>query len=172
MGVVFGGGSLGAALMSITTNFLIRRLDIAWTFRILGFLLWGVCIPASYFIRQPGGSENTTLNLQWYRFKEAKFLAIVAGTALSCFPLFILPYLIPIFPRSMGHSNQIAIVILAAWNFASTVGRVLAGCTADSLLDPINSLIICLLFKGISSLVIWPLSSSIGVSSVFLVFNG
>ncbi|KAK7415030.1 hypothetical protein QQX98_006168 [Neonectria punicea] len=36
MGVVFGGGSLGAAVMSITTNLLVRRLDVAWTFRILG----------------------------------------------------------------------------------------------------------------------------------------
>lgn len=97
---------------------------------------------------------------------------IVAGTALSCFPLFIPPYFIPIFSRSMGYSNQIAIITLAAWNLASTVGRVLAGYAADSLLGPINSLIICLLFTGISSLVIWPLSSSIGVFSVFLVLNG
>ncbi|KAH6987070.1 major facilitator superfamily domain-containing protein [Ilyonectria destructans] len=172
MGVVFGGGSLGSAVMSIATNLLVRKLDVAWTFRILGFMLWAICIPASYFIRQPRGSENSTLKLQWYRFKEPKFLIIVAGTALSCFPLFIPPYFIPIFSRSMGYSNQIAIITLAAWNLASTVGRVLAGYAADSLLGPINSLIICLLFTGISSLVIWPLSSSIGVFSVFLVLNG
>ncbi|KAF7553717.1 hypothetical protein G7Z17_g3466 [Cylindrodendrum hubeiense] len=172
MGVVFGGGSLGSAVMSIATNLLVRKLDVAWTFRILGFMLWAVCIPASYFIQQPRGSENATLKLQWHRFKEIKFLVIAAGTALSCFPLFIPPYFIPIFSRSMGYSNQIAIITLAAWNLASTVGRVLAGYTADALLGPINSLIICLLFMGVSLLVIWPLSSSIGVFSAFLVLNG
>ncbi|KAH7121600.1 major facilitator superfamily domain-containing protein [Dactylonectria macrodidyma] len=172
MGVVFGGGSLGAAVMSIATNLLVRKVDVAWTFRILSFMLWAVCIPASYFIQQPRGSENGTLKLQWYRFKEFKFLTIVAGTALACFPLFIPPYFIPIFSRYMGYSNQVAIITLAAWNLASTVGRVLAGYMADSLMGPINSLIICLLFTGISSLVIWPLSSTIGIFSVFLVLNG
>ncbi|KAJ3546248.1 hypothetical protein NM208_g2093 [Fusarium decemcellulare] len=160
MGIVFGGGSLGAAAMSIATNLLVRNLDVAWTFRILGFMLWGVCIPASYFIQQPKGSANANLKLQWYRFKEPRFLVMVVGTAVSCFPLFVPPYFIPIFSRSMGYSNQMAIVILAAWNLASTVGRVLGG------------LILCLLFIGLSSLVVWPLASTVGIFSVFLIFNG
>ncbi|KAI1060310.1 hypothetical protein LB506_011189, partial [Fusarium annulatum] len=172
MGIVFGGGSLGAAVMSIATNLLVKRVDVAWTFRILGFMLWGVCIPASYFIQQPEGSMSAGLKLQWHRFREPRFLLIIAGTALSCFPLFIPPYFIPIFARSMGYSNQIAIVILAAWNLASTVGRVLGGYTADHLLGPLNSLIVCLLFIGLSSLVVWPLASSVGIFSIFLVFNG
>lgn len=107
-----------------------------------------------------------------YRFKEPRFLLIIGGTALSCFPLFIPPYFIPIFSRSMGYSNQIAIVILAAWNLASTVGRVLGGYTADHVLGPLNSLVVCLLFIGLSSLVVWPLASSVGIFSVFLIFNG
>ncbi|KAM0077269.1 hypothetical protein ACKRZS_010573 [Fusarium odoratissimum] len=172
MGIVFGGGSLGAAVMSIATNLLVKQVDVAWTFRILGFMLWGVCIPASYFIQQPEGSMSAGLKLQWHRFREPRFLLIIAGTALSCFPLFIPPYFIPIFTRSMGYSQQIAIIILAAWNLASTVGRVLGGYTADHLLGPLNSLIVCLLFIGLSSLVVWPLASSVGIFSIFLVFNG
>ncbi|KAM0543136.1 hypothetical protein ACHAPJ_012478 [Fusarium lateritium] len=65
MGIVFGGGSLGAAVMSIATHLLVRDVDVAWTFRILGFMLWGVCVPASYFIQQPKGSANANLELQW-----------------------------------------------------------------------------------------------------------
>ncbi|EGU75103.1 hypothetical protein FOXB_14417 [Fusarium oxysporum f. sp. conglutinans Fo5176] len=172
MGIVFGGGSLGAAVMSIATNLLVKQVDVAWTFRILGFMLWGVCIPASYFIQQPEGSMSAGLKLQWHRFRQPRFLLIIAGTALSCFPLFIPPYFIPIFTRSMGYSQQIAIIILAAWNLASTVGRVLGGYTADHLLGPLNSLIVCLLFIGLSSLVVWPLASSVGIFSIFLVFNG
>lgn len=72
----------------------------------------------------------------------------------------------------MGYSNQTAIVILAAWNLASTVGRVLGGYTADVLLGPLNSLVVCLLFIGLSSLVVWPLASTVGILSVFLIFNG
>ncbi|KAH6686407.1 major facilitator superfamily domain-containing protein [Plectosphaerella plurivora] len=155
MGVVFGGGSLGSAVMSVATNVMVSRLGVAWTFRILGFMLWGVCVPAS-----------------WFRFREPLFLAVIAATVLSTFSLFIPPYFIPLFARSMGYSEQVAIVTLAAWNLASTVGRVGAGICADRLLGPLNSLLACLLLMGLSSLVVWPLSRSTGVFAVYLVLNG
>jgi hypothetical protein len=66
MGVVFGGGGLGSAVMSIATNLMVRDLGVAWTFRILGFMLWAVCLPASFLIQQPKDSENGNLKLQWY----------------------------------------------------------------------------------------------------------
>jgi hypothetical protein len=65
MGVVFGGGSLGSAVMSVATNVMVSRLGVAWTFRILGLMLWGVCIPASWFIRAPNASGKEAPSLQW-----------------------------------------------------------------------------------------------------------
>ncbi|KAK2037562.1 major facilitator superfamily transporter [Colletotrichum somersetense] len=173
MGFVFGGGSLGSAVMSVATNFLVRDLDVAWTFRILGFILWGVSIPASYFLPPRAISgKKASRQLQWYRFKQPRFLLLVGGTVLACFPLFIPPYFIPIFSRSMGYPREVGVVILAAWNLASTLGRVVAGWVADTLLGPVESLAICMLLMSLSSLVVWPLSSSIGVFAVYLVLNG
>ncbi|KAI8220742.1 hypothetical protein K4K54_008360 [Colletotrichum sp. SAR 10_86] len=173
MGFVFGGGSLGSAIMSVVTNYLVKDLDVAWTFRILGFILWGVSMPASYFLpsRKRLGNKSSR-QLQWYRFKQPRFLLLVGGTVLACFPLFIPPYFIPIFSRSMGYSKEIGVIILAAWNLASTLGRVVAGWVADSVLGPVESLAICMLFMALSSLVVWPLSSSIGIFSIYLIFNG
>ncbi|KAK1623508.1 major facilitator superfamily transporter [Colletotrichum phormii] len=156
MGFVFGGGSLGSAIMSVVTNYLVKDLGVSWTFRILGFVLWG----------------KTSRQLQWYRFKEPRFLLLVSGTVLSCFPLFIPPYFIPIFSRSMGYTKEIGIIILACWNLASTLGRVVAGWVADTILGPVESLAICMLFMALRSLIVWPLSSSIGIFSVYLIFNG
>lgn len=67
MGFVFGGGSLGSAVMSVVANFLVRDLDVAWTFRILGFILWGVSMPASYFLpsRKRSGTKGSR-QLQWF----------------------------------------------------------------------------------------------------------
>ncbi|KAF4918122.1 Aspyridones efflux protein apdF [Colletotrichum viniferum] len=173
MGFVFGGGSLGSAIMSVVTNYLVKDLDVAWTFRILGFILWGVSMPASYFLpsRKRLGNKSSR-QLQWYRFKQPRFLLLVGGTVLACFPLFIPPYFIPIFSQSMGYSKEIGVIILAAWNLASTLGRVVAGWVADSVLGPVESLAICMLFMALSSLVVWPLSSSIGIFSIYLIFNG
>ena len=72
----------------------------------------------------------------------------------------------------MGYSEQVAVVTLAAWNLASTAGRVGAGIAADRLLGPLNSLLACLLLMGFSALVVWPLSQSTGVFVVYLVLNG
>lgn len=72
----------------------------------------------------------------------------------------------------MGYTKEIGIVILACWNLASTLGRVIAGWVADTLLGPVESLAICMLFMALSSLIVWPLSSSIGIFSVYLIFNG
>ncbi|KAK1705322.1 major facilitator superfamily domain-containing protein [Colletotrichum acutatum] len=173
MGFVFGGGSLGSAIMSVVANYLVKDLGVSWTFRILGFVLWGVSIPASYFLpRRITSGKKPSRQLQWYRFKEPRFLLLVGGTVLSCFPLFIPPYFIPIFSRSMGYTKEIGIIILACWNLASTLGRVVAGWVADTFLGPVESLAICMLFMALSSLIVWPLSSSIGIFSVYLIFNG
>ncbi|GJN79867.1 hypothetical protein PLIIFM63780_003389 [Purpureocillium lilacinum] len=171
-GVVFGGGSLGAAVMGVATNELVQNVGVAWTFRILGFLLWAICLPAACCIRQPPSSGPSIPKLQWHRWKDPEFLIILVGSAVACFPLFIPPYFIPIFARAISHSSWTGIIALSVWNIASTVGRVCAGFAADSFVGPINSFIISLFLCGVSALAIWPFASSIGVLSVFSVVNG
>ncbi|KAJ6785953.1 hypothetical protein PWT90_03903 [Aphanocladium album] len=171
-GVVFGGGSLGAAVMGVATNSMVGRIGAPWTFRILGFMLWAVCLPAACLMKQPSSTQNAVPKLQWQRFKELDFLIIFFGSALACFPLFIPPYFIPIFARSISQSGNTAIIGLTIWNIASTVGRVCAGYTADSLLGPLNSFLVSLICCAVSSLAIWPFSSNMGVLAVFAVING
>ncbi|KAJ5666987.1 hypothetical protein N7462_011396 [Penicillium macrosclerotiorum] len=170
-GVVFGGGSLGAAAMSVAANLLVAEVGIQWTFRIFGLLLWAVCVPAACMIQQPKSITEAVPPVQWYRFREREFILLFIGTGLGCFPLFIPSYFIPIYARAVA-SQRVAIIILAMWNVASTIGRVLAGVLSDLVLGPLNSLIMSLLLAGISALVIWPFADSIAVLSVFIVING
>lgn len=93
------------------------------------------------------------------------------GSGLGCFPLFIPSYFIPIYARAVA-SQRVAVIILAMWNVASTVGRVAAGFLADTILGPLNSLILSLLLAGVSALAIWPFADSVAILSVFIVLNG
>ncbi|EGY23292.1 uncharacterized protein VDAG_04730 [Verticillium dahliae VdLs.17] len=172
MGIVLGGGSVGSAVMSVVTTVLVKHVDVAWTFRILGFLLWAVCIPSAFLIRPPPGSDNSHLQLQWFRFRDFKFLILLLGTACATFPLFIPPYFIPIFARTVTSWEHAAVLGLAVWNVASTIGRVGAGHLSDCLLGPMNSLVLCLLLTGLSMLVVWPFASSMAVLMCFIVLNG
>lgn len=65
VGIVFGGGSLGSAIMSIATNMMVKQLPLEWIFRVLAFLLWGVCTPAACLIRQPSHAKNSVPRPQW-----------------------------------------------------------------------------------------------------------
>lgn len=52
------------------------------------------------------------------------------------------------------------------------MGRVAAGFLADTILGPLNSLILSLLLAGVSALAIWPFADSVAILSVFIVLNG
>lgn len=64
-GVVFGGGSLGAAVMGVATNSMVSKIGAPWTFRVLGFMLWAVCLPAACLMKQPAWNEKSIPKLQW-----------------------------------------------------------------------------------------------------------
>ncbi|PHH90189.1 hypothetical protein CDD83_4288 [Cordyceps sp. RAO-2017] len=172
VGVVFGGSSLGAAVMAVATDRLVRQVGVPWTFRVLGFLLWAVCLPAALCIGPPASSTEAVPRLQWYRWKEARFLVLLVGGLLTCFPLLVPPYFIPIFARSISQSGSTGVIALTVWNLSSTVGRVVAGLAADSFLGPVNSTIVAVLCCGLSALVIWPFASDVAVLSLFSVVSG
>lgn len=97
---------------------------------------------------------------------------MLVGSAVATFPLFVPPYFIPIFARSVSDCQSAGIITLSVWNVASTVGRVFAGLAADSFLGPINSLLLSLLLCGVSALAVWPFASTLGLLALFAVING
>lgn len=52
--------------MGVVANQLVEKVGIEWTFRILGFMLWAVCLPAACCIKQPTTSKSSVPQLQWY----------------------------------------------------------------------------------------------------------
>lgn len=52
--------------MGVAANELVDKVGVEWTFRILGFMLWAVCLPAAYCIKQPLLSKSSVPQLQWY----------------------------------------------------------------------------------------------------------
>ncbi|KGQ12468.1 putative transporter MCH4 [Beauveria bassiana D1-5] len=171
-GIVFGGGSLGAAVMGVATNSMVGRIGAPWTFRVLGFMLWAVCLPAACLLKQPASAQNSVPKLQWQRFRDVDFLIVFFGSSLACFPLFVPPYFIPVFARSISQSGNTAIIGLTIWNITSTFGRVCAGYTADSLIGPLNSFLVSMICCAVSSFAIWPFASNMGVLAAFAAING
>jgi len=94
----------------------------------------------------------------------------MGGTAT--FPLFVPPFLLPLYTTSVGLSGQVSAAILASWNLSSALGRIAMGLGADAFLGPVNSMLISLTVFGVSAIALWPFSSSLGPLIFFAILNG
>lgn len=92
--------------------------------------------------------------------------------AIACFSHFVPPFFLPLYSNSTGLSNANSALILEAWNISSAVGYIAMGLGADTILGPINSLLLSLIVFGLSVMVLWPLLSSLALLLAFSILNG
>ena len=85
-------------------------------------------------------------------FRSPTFIIMLSMGAVVTFPLFVPPFLLPLYDASLGLSGQMGAAILVAWNLASAVGHIGMSFGADRVLGPVNSMIFSILLVGISAL--------------------
>ncbi|KAM0754661.1 MFS general substrate transporter [Meredithblackwellia eburnea MCA 4105] len=174
-GCTFAGGGIGGAVLSLLSSALIQRVGIPWTFRTLGLLNLAINIPASLALksrmpRKPLRSGAPIV--EWSLFKDLRFCLVFFGSGLGLFPLFVPPFFLPSYATTLGLSPTTGSLLLAGFNLASSVGRIGFGLGADRYLGSVNSLVLCLGFVGITTLVIWPFATTLPPLAVFAVVNG
>lgn len=169
-GIVFAGGGLGGAIISFAMDGLIDRLGVAWTFRIIGLLQLATGLPAALLIKERARVQRNVF-IEWSLFKDPTFILIFLAGGIATFPLFVPPFFLPLYSRSIGLSSSAGAGLVAAFNFASAVGRVGFGLLADRL-GPLNTLFIGLVLSATSMLVMWPVSETLAPLILFVVING
>ncbi|PSN65437.1 putative monocarboxylate transporter [Corynespora cassiicola Philippines] len=171
-GVVYAGAGVGSATLALSLDKLITTAGLANTLKFLGVVAWSICIPASYFLRQPMGRGRAMSPIQWHLFRNLRFILMLFMGAIATFPLSVPPFLLPLCASSIGLSSQAGAGILASWNLASAVGRIGMGLGADAALGPVNSMIVSLCVVSISSFTLWPFANSFGLLIFFSILNG
>ncbi|OJJ48040.1 hypothetical protein ASPZODRAFT_151432 [Penicilliopsis zonata CBS 506.65] len=171
-GIVYGGAGVGSAVISLSMEKLIQTSSIRTAMKILGAAAWAVCLPASYFLTAPTPTGSDALTAPTTSIFTIRFLLMLVMGAIATFPLFVPPFLLPLYVTSIGLSSQMASWVLAAWNLASALGRVGMGLGADTLLGPVNSLFLALAVTGVSTIALWPFASSPGLLVCFAILNG
>lgn len=51
-GIIYAGGGLGGAVTSLAMERLIEEVGPAWTFRVIGLLTLGTCLPAAWLLKE------------------------------------------------------------------------------------------------------------------------
>lgn len=169
-GIVYAGGGLGGTVISFILNALLQSVGIAWTFRILGFLIIGTGLPAAYLIKERAPIKQAKM-VEWSLFKDVRFAVLFAVGAIGTFPLFVPAFFLPLYTNSLGLPPSAGAGLVAAFNFCSAIGRLSCGFACDKL-GSLNTLFLSLLLSALSIFVLWPVSTSIGPLVAFVAING
>lgn len=171
-GVVKLGGGVGATLTAIILQALINKIGIPWALRVLGFISLAAGVPAALLVRERTPSSYTNRSfIDLSLFKNLPFCCLFAAGAIGTFALFIPPFFLPLFAHSIGLSASTGAGIVAAFNACTAVGRFGAGFMCDKF-GPTNMLLLSMGLNAVSTLAIWPVSSTIAPLVIFSALNG
>lgn len=169
-GFVKAGGGVGATVLPIAAQGLINAVGLPWTFRTFGFLILATGLPSAMLLKERTRTISTA-RIDWSMLKEAPFLFLCLAGAVSTFALYVPPFFIPLFARSMGLSPSTGAGLVAGFGLSTTFGRALSGVVCDKL-GPLNTLALTMLVNAVSMLAIWPVSSSLAPLVLFAGING
>ncbi|KAF2853342.1 MFS general substrate transporter [Plenodomus tracheiphilus IPT5] len=169
-GLIKLGGGVGGCVMAIALEAMYRRIGIAWTFRVQGFMTLGVGMPAAWMCKDRISSRDVPF-VDWSKFKSIPFVATFVASAFGVFALFVPPYYLPLFAQSIGLSSSTGAGLVAAFNACNAIGRFLPGPLCDKY-GPLNIFVATMVLNAISMLAIWPVSNTLGPLVVFATING
>lgn len=169
-GLVKVGGGLGATILPVAAQGLINTVGIPWTFRISSFLMLATGIPCALVLRDRAVIGQVA-RIDWSMFKNVSFLGLCLTGAVGTFALFVPPFFLPLFARSIGLSASTGAALVAGFGLSTTVGRLIAGFGCDQI-GSLNTLSITMLVNAISMLAIWPVSSTLAPLVLFAAMNG
>ncbi|KAF4829651.1 putative transporter MCH4 [Colletotrichum tropicale] len=132
-GVAATAGSIGGIVYPILLQNLFPTLGFAPTARILGFILLGLTIPATLFIRSrlPKKDGPNSIWPDFSVFRNVKFTLSAVGIFFMEWGLFVpITYIIS-YAASTQKSTVHSYTILSILNAGSAIGRFLPGLAAD-----------------------------------------
>ncbi|OLN82437.1 putative transporter MCH4-like protein 10 [Colletotrichum chlorophyti] len=132
-GVAATAGSIGGIVYPILLQSLFPRLGFGPTARILGFILLGLTVPATLFIRSrlPRKEGPSSIWPDFTVFRNLQFTLSAIGIFFMEWGLFVpITYIIS-YATTVPGSNVHSYTILSILNAGSAVGRFLPGLAAD-----------------------------------------
>ncbi|KAK1527830.1 riboflavin transporter MCH5 [Colletotrichum paranaense] len=155
-GIAATAGSIGGIVYPILLQNLFPTLGFGPTARILGFILLGLTVPATLFIRSrlPKKEGPGSIWPDFTVFKNLKFTLSAVGIFFMEWGLFVpITYIIS-YAATLPGSNVHSYTILSILNATSAVGRFLPGLAADKY-GRFNVILITIALCFITVLGLW-----------------
>ncbi|KAI8367187.1 major facilitator superfamily domain-containing protein [Choanephora cucurbitarum] len=176
MGISSAGSGIGGLALSPMVSHLIGQYGIAWTYRIVGLMAFGICMVGSLLIRtrlppNASGRQPIRSPIQPAMLKNLDFVILLHGLVISLtgylIPLFYLPKYAATYGISRADSSNIVGVACAL----NAIGRLVIGYFADRI-GRLNAYIISCVCAGIFCMAFWPFATTFGSLMAFAVLFG
>lgn len=114
-GLIKLGGGVGGSVMAIALEAMYQRVGIAWTFRLHGMITLAIGMPAAWLLKQRVPLRNAPF-VDWAMFRNKTFIATFVASAIGVFTLYVPPYYLPLFAKSINLSSGTGAGLVAAFN--------------------------------------------------------
>ncbi|KAA8904447.1 hypothetical protein TRICI_005497 [Trichomonascus ciferrii] len=154
-GIAATGGAVGGFVFPLAMNKMVDDLGFAWTIRVIGFVVMGLCMGGILTLRTrlpmnkaAGGSIDLRA------FRDTRFLLACMGTFMIEWGIFVPLNYITTYGLSQGFAPGLAYNLPAYLNIGSVFGRCLPGYMADRF-GRYNVMIFTATITSIFCLALW-----------------
>jgi MFS family permease len=131
-GISSGGSGIGGILFSFLTDILIRRISLAWAFRIEAIISCSMLLIATLLIKDRNEHINPTQRgLDLKLLRRTDVILLLSWLFIGMFGYTTLTYSLPSYATSIGLSHHQATTVNAVMNVGVFVGRVSTGLASD-----------------------------------------
>ncbi|KXS93828.1 hypothetical protein AC579_10627 [Pseudocercospora musae] len=171
-GVSACGSGFGGLVYSLAAGAMLKSLGLAWTFRVLGILAFGVNTICAILVRDRNkiiGSSQNASDVQL--FKRVEYLLLGGYGWFSMLGYVVLIFSLANYANAIGLSASQASVVSAILNLGQGLGRPPIGYFSDNV-GRINMAATMTGLCALFSLAIWIPAQSYGVLLFFAIVGG
>lgn len=171
-GIAAAGSGLGGLIYSFAAGAMIQNLGLAWTFRILGILVFVVNIICTFLVKDRNKIIGSThLAFKGSLLLRPEFLLFVAFGWFSILAYSVLIYSLSNYANVIGLESSQAALISAFFNLGQSIGRPIMGYFSDRT-GRMNMAAFTSFLAGIFALAIWINAKVYGVLIFYSIICG
>ena len=166
------GSGIGGLIYNLAVQAMIKSVGLAWTFRILGILVFAVTIVCTIIIKDRNkaiGASQMVFDIKL--FKRVEYLLVLGWGFLSLLGLVVLLFSLPNYANYIGLNPSQGAIVGAILNLGQGIGRPMVGYASD-VTGRINGAGFFTFFTGLVCLVIWIFAKTYGVLVFFALIVG
>ncbi|KAI6778356.1 MFS general substrate transporter [Emericellopsis cladophorae] len=171
-GISAAGSGFGGLLYSFATGWMLRTIGLAWSFRVLGILAFGVNVVCVTLLRDRHkiiGSRHAAFDIGLFR--RVEYLLLSGYGFFSMLGYIALVFSLADYARKLGLGPSQAALVSAILNLGQGLGRPLIGYFSDSV-GRINMAALTTMSCAILTFLVWVFAESYAVLVFFALAGG